>query len=458
MRPERYGPYRQNRFPGSESKVPKMSWNLQQINGQPTAGTQGEYVCCPQAPDASVGSYVFVNTFGNQQHFLYGDDFGALHDCWYDGDANVWNLLQINGGGPATSPAEQVACPQAPPATGWYFVSTFANQQHFTYIDVNWNLQDCWYGGNAWHFQQINGGDGPTVPGEYVACPQAPAVNSPSFFVSVPFENQQHFVYLDGNNNLQDCWYGGNAWHLQQINGGGGATVPSEQVACPQAPLAVNGGPVFVSMLGNQPHFTYFDAHLNLQDCWYGANVWNLQQINGGDGPTVPGEYVACPQAPPAGDGTCLFVNTFGNQQHFVYLDRDYNMQDCFWDAGSNRWNLLQINGGKATVPGEQVACPQAPPTAGDYMFVSTFGNQQHFVYLDVNNRIQDCWYDGGADKWNLLQINGGGGVTVPGEQVACPNAPEALVDRPVFVSTFGNQQHFVYNDGYGSLQDCWRS
>jgi hypothetical protein len=69
-----------------------------------------------------------------------------------------------------------------------------------------------------------------------------------------------------------------------------------------------------------------------LQDCWYDgdANQWHLQQINGGEGATVPGEYVACPQAPGAAESP-FFVCTFGNQQHFTYLDQNLNLQDCWW-------------------------------------------------------------------------------------------------------------------------------
>ena len=121
---------------------------------------------------------------------------------------------------------------------------------------------------------------------------------------------------------------------------------------------------------------------------------WNLQQITGSGGPTVPGEYVACPQAPTVGGGpSSPFVCTFGNQQHFTYLDDNGNMQDVWYDGDANQWNLQQINGGNATtVSGEYVACPQAP-TAFAVLFVSAFGNQQHFTYLDNNLNLQDCWW-----------------------------------------------------------------
>ncbi|MGA9679716.1 MAG: hypothetical protein WBR28_32085, partial [Mycobacterium sp.] len=196
------------------------------------------------------------------------------------------------------------------------------------------------------------------------------------------------------------CWYDGDAnqWNLQQINNANpaGPSVPDESVALPQATAAAVG-PFFVSTFGSQQHFTYLDGNANLQDCWYDgdANQWNLQQINNANpaGPSVANESVALQQATaPAVSG--LFVSTFGNQLHFSYVDDNNNMQDCWWDGNANQWNLLQINNANAAVPSvanESVALPQATAPAVSGPFVCTFGNQ-HFTYLDDNNNLQDCW------------------------------------------------------------------
>ena len=301
--------------------------------------------------------------------------------------------------GPAW-PNESVALPQATAAAvGPFFVSTFGNQQHFTYLDGNGNLQDCWYDGNQWNLQQINNADpaGPSVPNESVALPQATAAAVGPFFVST-FGNQQHFTYLDGNANLQDCWYDGDAnqWNLQQINNANpdGPSAANESVALPQATAPAASGP-FVCTFGTQQHFTYLDDNRNLQDCWWDGNQWNLRQINNAnpDGPSAANESVALPQATaPAVSGP--FVSTFGNQLHFSYVDDNNNLQDCWWDGNANQWNLLQINNANAAVPSvanESVALPQATAPAVSGPFVCTFGNQ-HFTYLDDNNNLQDCW------------------------------------------------------------------
>jgi hypothetical protein len=191
--------------------------------------------------------------------------------------------------------------------------------------------------------------------------------------------------------------------------------------------------------------------------------AWHLQQINNANaaGPSVPGEFVAVPEATAAAVGG-LFVCTFGNQQHFTYIDANRNLQDCWYDGDTNHWNLQQINNATPagpTVPGEFVAVPEATAGAEFGWSVSTFGNQQHFTYFDANLNMQDCWYDGDTNHWNLQQINNAtpAGPTVPGEFVAVPATTAAPpAHTGLFVCTFGNQQHFTYFDRNSNLQDCW--
>jgi subtilisin-like proprotein convertase family protein len=311
---------------------------------------------------------LFVSVYLDQMHFTYTDVNGNLQDCWYNGPAGTWNLQQINNanGAGATVPGEYVATAQATaPAAGGVFVCQYNNQDHFSYIDANGNVQDCWYDG-VWNLQQINTGNGPSVPGEYVAT-KGPAATG-DLFVSV-YNDQMHFTYRDVNGNLQDCWYNGPAgtWNLQQINNanGVGATVPGEYVATAQATVPAVGG-VFACQYNNQDHFTYLDANGNIQDCWYDgvAGKWNLQQINTGNGPSVPGEYVATKGPAATGD---LFVSVYNNQMHFTYRDINGNLQDCWYNGPAGTWNLQQINnanGAGATVPGEYIATAQATARA----------------------------------------------------------------------------------------------
>ena len=137
-------------------------------------------------------------------------------------------------------------------------------------------------------------------------------------------------------------------------------------------------------------------------------------------------------------------MSVYNDQQHFTYRDQGGNLQDAWY--GTDGWHLQQINDANragATVPGEYVAGDQTAPKAGvaaaGGVFVSVYNDQQHFVYLDAIGAIQDVWY--GTDGWHLQQINEGGGLEPP-EPVATNGPPAA---GGLFVSVYNDQQHFTY-------------
>jgi hypothetical protein len=182
---------------------------------------------------------------------------------------------------------------------------------------------------------------------------------------------------------------------------------------------------------------------------------WILQQINNGNGmgPTVPGEFVASPGAVAtiSGANVPLYersVCVYNNQQHFTYNDKNGNLQDVWWDGDANQWNLQQINntdGNGATVPGKFIASPDATPTAPGPFFVCVYKNQQHFTYVGGDGILQDVWWDGDANQWKLQQINNPNGIgpIVPGEFIASPTATAATAEGTnllfAFITTSNN-------------------
>ncbi|WP_375483256.1 hypothetical protein, partial [uncultured Mycobacterium sp.] len=203
----------------------------------------------------------------------------------------------------------------------------------------------------------------------------------------------------------------------QQLRGDVGSGIAAALV-----PFAV-GGSLFVSVYGNQQHFTYRDACAELQDAWWDGGLWNLQQLSAG-GPAISGEYVIPTTGPVPAAGS-LFVSVHDDRQHFTYRDRNGNLQDACWDGSS--WHLRQINDadakGATASPDTFIAAHHtrgdngqpvkatAPAVGG--LFVSSYHNQHHFAYLDAGGGIQDVCYDG--TSWHLQQINAGAGLTVPG-------------------------------------------
>jgi CubicO group peptidase (beta-lactamase class C family) len=399
-------------------------WNVQQINNSGVTG----------GPSAT--NELFVSVYNNQQHFAYLDGAGNVQDSWWGTDG--WHLQQINNanGKGSTVSGEYIAT-SGPAAANNLFVCVYNNQQHFSYIDHSGNIQDAWYGTDGWHLQQINNanGAGSTMPGEYIATSGPAAANN--LFVCV-YNDQQHFSYIDHSGNIQDAWYGTDGWHLQQINNanGAGSTMPGEYIAT-SGPAASSY--LFVSVYNDQQHFSYIDHSGNIQDAWYGTDGWHLQQINNANGTrsTMPGEYIAT-SGPAAVNN--LFVCVYNDQQHFSYIDHSGNIQDAWY--GTDGWHLQQINnanGNGSTMPGEYIAT--GGPAATSNLFVSVYGAQQHFSYIDPVGNIEDAWYDGAG--WNFQTINNTG-VT---------GGPAAV--SGLFVCVYDNGDHFGYIDGEGNIQDA---
>jgi CubicO group peptidase (beta-lactamase class C family) len=347
----------------------------------------------------------FVSVFGQQQHFTWRDGNGTIWDAWFDSGDDNWNLQQLNVD-PSSKPQRKT---DGPPAASDPFVSVFGQQIHVAYLDKTGSVWDVWFdsGTVQWKVQQIYSGASPVVG---------------NVFVSV-FGKQQHFAFRDKTRFLWDKWFNDadGKWNIQSLNGG--------TPGMTSAPLA-DSDP-FVSVFGQQQHFAYRGADGALWDAWFNGpdGAWTAQQITAGIAGITAGP-------PPAGDP---FVFVFGQQQHFVYPDSFGVLWDAWFDSGDGSWKLQQINAGGRTTS------PLITDTIGaGVVFANSMGRQQHIAYCDEVGAIWDAWYDSGTNIWSQQRINAGGQTNGP-----------AAVSGP-FISVFGQQMHFAYQDAVGGIWDPW--
>jgi len=177
----------------------------------------------------------------------------------------------------------------------------------------------------------------------------------------------------------------------------------------------------FVSAFLDQQHFAFQSKDGIIWDSYYaqGDNQWHFQQVN----------FTSIPAASGA-----PFVSVLADQQHFTYLDQAGNVWDAFYKRGNpplfpiNKWDFQQIN-------------TNGHPLAGG-IFVSTFHDQQHFVWKDASGRIWDRFYENADNSWHFQEINTDGHPAV----------------GSVFVSVFNSadQQHFAYTDRVGNIWDAF--
>jgi hypothetical protein len=167
-------------------------WNLQHING---AGGLTDGPRAARLPS--------VRVHGDQQHCCYlgrasrTDEEGIIHDAWFDGAKERWNLQQINGDGGLTP---------GPAAVSGPFASVFSPQPpssqaglHVTYTDSAGAVCDSWFDSRAssWNLRWVTGADSATGG--------PPAAGAPCVWTAGA--SQQHFTYRTGGGAIYDAWF-----------------------------------------------------------------------------------------------------------------------------------------------------------------------------------------------------------------------------------------------------------
>ena len=292
------------------------------------------------------------------------------------------------------------------PATSMPAACIYSQQQmHVCYRDLNGNIQDSYWDGDAWHSQQLTGTYGLT--------------NGPTAFGSpntATYNDQQHVCSVDNGGNIQDAWFTGAAWTLQQLTGNGGKT---------NGPAAA--GPPDVLSYNGQMHVCYRDTGGWIQDAWWTGGAWTIQQLTG---PTGSGSKTNGPAA--AGDPTTI---EFNGQQHVCYRDTSGNIQDVWWSGSA--WALVTLTGNGGTT--------SAPAAAGDPKPV-VYEDQMHVCYRDTNGWIQDVWWTGSG--WATQQLTGASGS---GSKTTGPFA----TGNPG-TCWYSNQMHVCFRDTGGNIWDVY--
>jgi hypothetical protein len=246
---------------------------------------------------------------------------------------------------------------------------------------------------------------------------------------------------------------GGYPWRVQQINCGGNADascVFKSAQALSDAPAAEAGPFVTTYAEHDQQHFTFKSANGGIWDVFYcpGCNgaKWVSQQLNMG----------ALTGAPAAASGPFVNIYSGQDQQHFAYRTAEGEIWDVFNCPGCSGaiWRAQQLNCG----PKSDASCTEKnaqaltdAPAAVDGPVVDTYSehDQQHFAYLAKGGGVWDIFNCPGCGNgaWQVQLINTSAGTT---------GGPVAVAAPFVTVYSGHDQQHFVYRDENGGVQDVF--
>ena len=195
----------------------------------------------------------------------------------------------------------------------------------------------------------------------------------------------------------------------QTTNNWSGAVVKAANTA----PLPKPGSPTdgYPTAFNNQQHVNYIGANNHVYELYY-RDSWKFNDLT------------ALAGAPNAGASSALdgYATTFNNQQHVNFIGDDRHVYELFYD---NSWKLNDLT----KLSGLHSTAHPTSPLAG---YETSFNEQQHVIFLDLDNHIHELFYDSQWHDNDLTDLT---------------HAPVALRASSIaaYQTSFNKQQHIIF-------------
>lgn len=208
--------------------------------------------------DADVGLYARVIVLNGIPHvFSYNADAGTLRHSWYAGGA--WHAETLDGAG-GTAGRTGNAVGQDIAVTDYN-----GNLQVFYYDMTGGNQRHAWYAGGSWHFETLDGASGSS--GRITA-------DSGQFNAATTVDGTLHAYSFDPTDgDLRHAWYAGGGWNFETLDGNSTALGRTTNVT---------GTDVTALDLNGRPDLWYSDETGGaLRHAWYGGGAWHYENLDG---------------------------------------------------------------------------------------------------------------------------------------------------------------------------------
>jgi Peptidase A4 family len=307
----------------------------------------------PAAPGSALVGY--ATEFNEQQHVIYLDADGHVHELVYDSRWKHNDLFLNCTGNPV------------PAATGSAldaYVTTYNNQQHVNYLDAKGRVHELFYD-NGWHhndlFSQCTAPPTPAVPGSAL-----------DGYETAEHE-QQHVNYLDAQGHVHELVFKDGHWQ------GGDLFVGCKGNPMPAAPgSALDGYETFFGGSNFQQHVNYLDANGHVHELVY-KDGWEHIDLT-----LASGAQPARPGSPLDG-----YMTSWNSQQHVNYLDAAGHVREIFYTDGGS-WAPTDVT---MAAPWQTLVAAGSPLVGW-----ASSDEQQHLHYVGSNGHVHELYYvDGGG-------------------------------------------------------------
>lgn len=228
-----------------------------------------------------------------------------------------------------------------------------------------------------------------------------------------------HITYRASNDNIYEFWWD-KKWKYANL------TEASSKADHPRTPLAADN-PTGYAYFYSQ-HIIYRGVDNHIHELWWNdtptERIWNHTDINA---TAVTGDN-EIPEAAGSPIGYAL-----NRKQHVIYRGLDGHIHELWWNGAKDRqWHYtnLSIEAGKST-----------PLSKGDPSVYEHEGTL-HVVYRDVNDDIQELWWNDGWHRTNLIET-----IHKSGEDISKANGNPYGYVR-------GHNQHVIYRGMDGHIHE----
>jgi hypothetical protein len=302
-------------------------------------------------PAAGAAVHGYSTEFNKQQHVNFIADDGLVHELLYDGS---WQHKFLTGSDPGAAPG----APAASLTSSLSGYSTpFNLQQHINFIGVDGHVHELVYDG-SWKHHDLTGETGNWLP----------AAGSSLAGYTTEFNQQQHVLFIGGDNLVHELLYDG-SWQHKFLTG-------SDPNAAQGAPPPLPGSRLcaYVTTFNQQQHVNYMGTDGHIHELFY-AGSWQhnpLTKTAGVSGPSLPG------------NGTPIngYATDFNQQQHVNYIGRDGHVHELFY---TGQWQHNDLSNASGII-----STPVLGSLAG---FQTAFNRQEHVFYIGNDHHVHELYF-----------------------------------------------------------------
>lgn len=320
--------------------------------------------------------------------------------------------------GAEASPATKIAIDSY--ATPWN------QQQHVNYIDAQGHIHELFYDGSApWHHNDLSM-LATDLPG---ASPRLPANPDAIVGYASPWNQQQQIKYIDTAGHINELYFDG-SWHHTNFIDLFDRSVYGK-LGWPATQGLIAG---YATQWDQQQHIFYYGgpAPSVLHELYFDGHHWKPNTL------TIPSLNIT-PQ------GMHGYTTGWNQQQHIIVITVLGGLYEIYY---TDRWHGSGI--------GSDPHASNLVHNRAIHGHVTDWNKQEHVIYIDRNNHIEELYYVDGARNWlqndltALATKTNGVSVGVAGFAGAGFGAVNGY-------ATFWNrQQHVNYVDSSGFINELY--